>query len=105
MSGALLRYRVMADIVGAALLVLVLVGMPLQYGGGQPVVVRVLGPVHGFLYIVYLLAARDLSRRAQLRWTEMLAMAAAGLVPFVAFIVERRMTQRLAQLLALHPSP
>jgi len=87
----------MADVVGVALVVLVLVGMPLQYGARRPTVVEVLGPVHGLLYIVYLLAAIDLSRRAQLRWPQMLAMAAAGLVPFVAFIVERRVTRRVMQ--------
>jgi len=87
----------MADVVGVALVVLVLVGVPLEYGAGRPAVVRVLGPVHGLLYIVYLLTAVDVSRRAQLRWPQMVAMAAAGLVPFVAFVVERRITQRVTQ--------
>ena len=100
MSGALLRYRVMADIVGVLLLVLCLVGMPLKYGADQPVVVSVIAPIHGFLYIVYLLAALDLSRRARLTLSEMVAMAAAGLLPFLAFFVERRMTQRVAQRLS-----
>lgn len=97
MTKALGRYRVMADVVGVALVVLVFVGMPLEYAAGRPTVVQVLGPIHGLLYIVYLLAAIDLSRRSQLRWPQMLAMAAAGLVPFVAFIVERRVTRRVTQ--------
>ncbi|MGI9023232.1 MAG: DUF3817 domain-containing protein [Acidimicrobiales bacterium] len=101
MSGALLRYRVMADIVGVLLVILFLVGMPLKYGAGQPAVVSVIAPIHGFLYIVYLLAAFDLSRRAHLTLSEMLAMAAAGLLPFLAFFVERRMTQRVER----HLSP
>jgi integral membrane protein len=96
-TGALGRYRVMADVVGVALLVLVFVGMPLEYGAGTSTLVQVLGPIHGLLYVVYLLAAIDLSRRAQLRWPWMLAMAAAGLVPFVAFIVERRVTDRATE--------
>ncbi|MGI8778376.1 MAG: DUF3817 domain-containing protein [Acidimicrobiales bacterium] len=100
MTAALRRYRVMADVVGVALVVLVFVGMPLEYGAGRPTVVRVLGPIHGFLYIAYLLAAIDLSRRAQLRWPQMLAMAVAGLVPVVAFIVERRVTRRVLQQMA-----
>jgi integral membrane protein len=98
--GALFRYRVMAYVVGVGLLVLVLIGMPLQYGAGQPAVVTVLGPIHGFFYIVYLLAAIDLGRRAQCTLLEMVAMSAAGLLPFFAFIVERRMTQRLEQQLS-----
>ncbi len=93
----MVRYRVMADIVGVALLILVLVGMPLKYFAGQPAVVAVLGPIHGLLYFVYLLTVIDLSRRVQLRLLELMAMAAAGLLPFLAFIVERRMTKRVTQ--------
>jgi len=85
----------MADIVGAALLVLVLVGMPLKYVADHPALVSVLGPIHGFLYIVYLVAALDLSRRAHLRLPQMAAMAAAGFLPLLAFVVERRITKRL----------
>ena len=95
MQGALLRYRVMAYIVGTGLVILVFVGIPLQVAGHKGVV-SIVGPIHGFLYIVYLLAALDLVRRARLSFWYMLAMVAAGLVPFVAFIVERRITASIA---------
>ncbi|MDQ6839445.1 MAG: DUF3817 domain-containing protein [Actinomycetota bacterium] len=97
MSGALMRYRVMANIIGIGLIVLVFVGMPLQYGVGVNAVVAIVGPLHGALYIVYLLVCLDLVRRARLSFWALLAMVAAGLVPFVAFIVERRITAMLAQ--------
>jgi integral membrane protein len=92
-EAALLRYRVMAYIVGAALLVLVLVGVPLQFAAGHPGVVGVVGPIHGFLYIVYLAVGYDLARRD--RWTpgRMLVVALAGFVPFLTFVVERRITR------------
>jgi integral membrane protein len=105
MSGALLRYRVMAYIVGVGLIVLVFVGMPLQYGAGKPGVVAVVGPLHGFLYIVYLLAAVDLARRARFTLWQLVAMVAAGFVPFVAFIVERRVTHRLEEAEAAVEAP
>lgn len=92
--GALTRYRVMAYIVGVGLIVLVFIGMPLQYGAGTKAVVAIVGPIHGALYIVYLLAALDLVRRTRLSVWAMVAMVAAGLVPFVAFVVERRITAR-----------
>ncbi len=95
----------MADTVGVALLVLVLVGMPLKYVADQPAMVSVLGPIHGFLYIVYLLAALDLSRRAHLRLPQMAAMAAAGFLPFLAFAVERRITKRLMAQLSPSSEP
>ncbi|MHB1711551.1 MAG: DUF3817 domain-containing protein [Acidimicrobiales bacterium] len=95
LEGALARYRVMATAVGIGLLVLVFVGMPLQLGAGFPVVVKVVGPLHGFLYIIYLVAALDLARRARFSFLEMLAMVGAGLLPFLAFIIERRITRRV----------
>src|ERR1022692_3688956 len=52
----LVRYRAMAYVVGVGLLVLVGVGVPLQYLANEPAVVSVAGPIHGFLYIVYLLS-------------------------------------------------
>jgi len=92
---ALLRYRVMAFVVGVGLLVLVLVGIPLQYAAGKPAVVQVVGPIHGFLYIVYLATVADLARRFRLSLAQLIALVAAGFVPFLAFIVERRTARRL----------
>jgi integral membrane protein len=94
-SGALLRYRVMAYIVGVMLIVLVCVGVPLQYAASQPGVVKIVGPLHGFLYIIYLVAAFDLVRRARLSLWQLVAMIAAGLVPGLAFLVERVVTRRV----------
>ena len=94
--GALLRYRIMAYVVGVGLIVLVGAGIPLQYAFGEPGVVRVVGPIHGFLYIVYLAAALDLARRARFTLLQMAAMVGAGFLPFLAFFIERRVTRRLA---------
>jgi integral membrane protein len=78
----------------------VFVGMPLQYLAGDATVVGIVGPLHGFLYIVYLVAAADLFRRIRWPFVQLVWVILAGLVPFVAFIVERNVTQRVeAQLL------
>jgi integral membrane protein len=94
-QGALTRYRVLAYAVGVMLLVLVLVAMPLRYGAGVPEVSRVVSPVHGFIYIVYLAAAFDLALKA--RWTAKgtLLVLLAGVVPFLSFWAERRVTARV----------
>jgi integral membrane protein len=94
-SGAVTRYRVMAYVVGTALLVLVLVAMPLKYLGGNPTLVRIVGPLHGGLYIVYLVLAFDVAfrRRWSLGWT--LLMLLAGTVPFLTFVVERMVSRRI----------
>jgi integral membrane protein len=95
LEGALLRYRVFAYIVGVGLFTLVFVGVPLQYGAGVPQLDAILGPIHGFFYIGYLLVALDLARRARFTLIEMLSMIGAGLLPILAFVIERRITRRV----------
>ncbi|HVX20793.1 MAG TPA: DUF3817 domain-containing protein [Acidimicrobiales bacterium] len=101
---ALLRYRVMAYIVGIGLLVLVFVGVPLQYAATVPQVAEIVGPIHGFLYIVYLLAAVDLARRARFTLLQMAAMVGAGFLPFLAFVIEHRVGKRVEALAADRPA-
>jgi integral membrane protein len=92
-SRELRAYRTMAYVVGAALILLVFIGVPLQLGADQPGVVAILGPIHGFLYIVYLVTAANLARRTRFTLRQLLAIVGAGLLPFLAFIVERRVTR------------
>jgi integral membrane protein len=95
MAGALTRYRAMAWIVGIMLILLVLVAMPLKYFAGDPLMVAVIGPIHGFLYMVYLVASFDLFRRADWPLKRLALMILAGLVPFLSFIVERQVTREI----------
>ncbi|MGH9300207.1 MAG: DUF3817 domain-containing protein, partial [Acidimicrobiales bacterium] len=52
LAGALLRYRVMAWIVGIMLMLLCFVAIPLQYAANEPAMAGVVAPLHGLLYIV-----------------------------------------------------
>ena len=92
MGAALTRYRVIAWIVGVVLILLVVVGMPMKYLFDDPVVVETIGPAHGFLYMAYLVAAFDLSRRAGWPLKRMVLVMLAGTVPFVSFYAERRVS-------------
>ncbi len=100
MTAALRRYRILAYTVGTGLLVLVLVGIPLQVGAHEPGVVSIVGPIHGALYLVYLAVAYDLARRARFSLGQLAAIVLAGLVPFLAFVVERRVASRVAEAVA-----
>jgi integral membrane protein len=92
---AVTRYRVMAYVVGVGLLVLVLVGVPLNHLADQPAVVAVVGPAHGFLYIVYLLTALDLAVRSRWALVPTVLVLLAGTVPFVSFVAERRVVRSM----------
>lgn len=92
MSAALTRYRVAAYVVGVVLIVLVLVAMPLKYLADDPTLVHYVGQAHGFLYLAYLVLAFDLGLRATWSWTRLAMVLLAGTVPFLSFVVERKVT-------------
>jgi integral membrane protein len=93
MRNALLRYRVMAYLVGTLLVVLTLVGLPLKYVYGDDRVVTWTGMPHGWLYMILIITAVDLGRRAHWSWTRLLLIALAGTVPFLSFLAERSATK------------
>ena len=92
MRASLLFYRVLAYTVGVGLLVLVLVAMPLKYLADSPTLVQVVGPLHGFLYMVYLVAAVNLAFRSRWSPVKTVLVMLAGTVPFLSFVAERMVT-------------
>jgi integral membrane protein len=100
------RYRLLAYIVGVGLVVLVFIGVPLRYGLDFPYIAKYVGMLHGFLYIVYCVACLELVLRYRLHVVRLLLMAAAGFVPFLSFVMERKTTHYLqAREAAAHVQP
>ena len=97
MKGALLRYRVVANVVGVVLIVFILVAVPLRYLGGEPRLSENISPIHGFFYVVYLGVTVDLARRVGWSLRRTVLVMLAGTVPFLSFIVERRMTRDVVE--------
>ena len=87
----------MAYTVGTALMILCFIGLPLRYGLQVPIVVEVVGVMHGVLYPIYLLVSLDLARRARFSLLQMGAMVGAGLLPGLAFVIERRITRMVRE--------
>jgi len=75
---------------GASFLVLLLIAMPLKYWAGLPLAVRVVGLLHGVLFVVYVVQVCEAlgAGRFTLR-TAALALL-ASLMPFGPFVFERR---------------
>ncbi|GAA2103624.1 DUF3817 domain-containing protein [Actinomadura alba] len=104
MQAAVNRYRALAYVVGTLLIVLIFIAVPVRYIGGQPGLSAVVSPLHGLLYMVYLVFAFDLYRRAGWPLSRMVMMVAAGFVPFLAFFIERKITQEAKLLAAADPA-
>ncbi|CAN5156702.1 DUF3817 domain-containing protein [soil metagenome] len=100
MNSALLRYRVMANVVGVLLIVLICVGVPLKYLSGDGTsahdigewITENLGIAHGWLYMIFLVMAALLARAARWSIPFTITTLLAGTIPFVSFWAERRAT-------------
>ncbi len=88
-------YRVMAYVTGVVLIVLCFVGIPLQLFAHSKAVDRYVGTAHGFLYIVYLVAAFAMTRMVRIKVASpaTLIVLAAGTIPVLTFFVERWVTR------------
>lgn len=108
---ALVRYRVMAYVVGILLVVLMCVGMPLKYLSDNQYleaigtrINTVLGIGHGWLYMLLIITAVDLGRRVGWTWKRLVVIALAGTVPFLSFVAEHFATKDVRAKLAGRPA-
>ena len=90
------RLRIAGALEGISLLVLVFIGVPLKHLMHMPELVRLLGPIHGALFLLYLFLA--LSTAIEYRWNKSTTakILLASLVPFGTFYVDRRILSRLS---------
>ncbi|MCG2798488.1 MAG: DUF3817 domain-containing protein [Cellulomonas sp.] len=93
-AGALTRYRVMAYVTGTMLLLLCL-ELVLKYvvdvhGDHSSVIGPWVAVAHGWIYVIYLVTVVQLW--SAMRWSlgRLVTMAAAGVVPVMSFVLERR---------------
>lgn len=97
-TASLRRYRVLALITGVTLLIFT-VELVLKYGFsvGGPVMAWFddwFAQIHGLVYIVYLVTVVDLWSTMRWGFGRLTAMVLAGVVPFLSFVVERRIHVR-----------
>jgi len=85
--------RVVSALEGLSYLLLVFVAMPLKYGFGWPLGVRVSGMGHGWLFIAFVAALVWAAVRR--RWSPLRAatLFALSLVPFGFVVIERRLRE------------
>jgi integral membrane protein len=94
---ALRNYRVAAWVTGIGLLVLVFVAMPLKYFFGEPRPVALVGMLHGFLYMAYIVCTLILAERCRWRPLDAVVILLAGTIPIASFVAERRVTRRVRE--------
>jgi integral membrane protein len=79
------RLRIVGFAEGVSFLVLLLIAMPLKYILGMPETVRVVGMMHGLLFVLYVLLVIQVKIERDWSFRKMLLALLASLVPFGTF--------------------
>ncbi|OUC90617.1 DUF3817 domain-containing protein [Streptosporangium minutum] len=103
-DSALKPFRILAYVVGVMLLVLVTC-IVLRYGFDIEGPSKIVSPIHGFLYMLYLVATMNLGMKARWSWPYIVGVMLAGTVPLLSFVFERKVTRRVEAELAAAPTP
>ena len=95
--GVLTRFRLMAILCGVNLLLLIFGYMPAKHifhivDTHQWMVFIPIA--HGYLYIIYILTALQIGVQKKMSLLVILALIAAGTLPFASFIAERRIVKK-----------
>jgi integral membrane protein len=83
------RFRLVSLLEGVSYLLLLGVGVPLKYGFDQPLVVKVMGRIHGGLFVFFCLSLIQAAIAASWGWSKVMRALGASLVPFGALWLER----------------
>ena len=101
---SLVQFRMVALAEGASFLTLLFIAMPLKYLAGLPLAVRIVGSLHGALFVLFIVTlARAASEHD---WSLLRALYAfvASLIPFGTFVFDRSLKQEIADLQAAKAS-
>lgn len=92
-SAALRRFTVMAFVVGVGLLILCF-ELVLHYGFDNDSLAW-WSPVHGLLFMIYLVTTVDLGLKDRWPLPRMVVVMLAGVVPFFSFVMERKVARQV----------
>jgi len=75
---------------GISFLVLLGIAMPLKYFAGLPMAVKIVGYIHGFLFVAFVILALEAKSLYSKSFGWLAAAFLASLLPFGTFIMDAR---------------
>ena len=94
MEKALARFKFIAYLAGV-ILILFTIEIIIKYTLGPEI--PWFAQLHGIVYMIYVVIAFDISRRAKLSLSQTLLVLLAGTVPVMSFIAEKRSRRRITK--------
>lgn len=95
-SSALARFKFIGMLEGASFLILLLIGMPLKYIAKMPEAVYITGSLHGFLFVVYIIALLLAWNKEKWPFKTAFFAGAASVLPLGPFVFDRWLEKQKA---------
>lgn len=96
MKTPLSRLRVIGNLEGISYLLLLGVAMPLKYLAGMPMAVRVVGSIHGFLFVSFMVALAHVWKTEKWSFKKLAQAFILSFVPFGTFYLDKQIRQEEA---------
>jgi integral membrane protein len=92
---ALRNLRIVAFLEGISFLLLLLVAMPLKYGLGLAIAVKIAGSLHGLLFLLFLTALFRVATERSWPLRRSLGAFVASLLPGGTFVLDRVLVREI----------
>ena len=87
------RLRTIGFVEGCSFVVLLTIAMPLKHGFGQDWAVKIIGALHGGLWVLMLLAIAEVWWKRRWSWKRAAVAVFASVVPGGPFVLDRSLKQ------------
>ncbi|WP_026571444.1 MULTISPECIES: DUF3817 domain-containing protein [Sediminibacillus] len=84
-------FRIFGMIEGTSLVVLLFIAMPLKYIAGFPEVVTLVGSLHGFFFVVYLLVIAYTTIKIRWAFKWLFGSLLVAFIPFGNYVLDYRL--------------
>ncbi len=90
------RLRILGFVEGITLLVLVFIAVPLKYLFDIPTLTKVIGPIHGVFFLLFVINALSVGVEQQWKFTKVTwRVIVACLIPFGTFYIDRKILRKI----------
>ena len=92
------NFRIIGFIEGISYLVLLFIAMPLKYMMGIAIATKIVGMVHGLLFIAFLVILMQAAQKHNFSMKDSVIFFVASLIPFGTFYTDKRLKSLEEQL-------
>jgi integral membrane protein len=90
------RLRIVAILEGISLLILVFIAVPMKYGFDNPAFVKLMGSIHGSLFLLFLFNTLSVGVEQNWKFKEITwKVLLACIIPFGTFYIDRKILSKI----------